>query len=148
MLTRWSDFSRSNGSVDELRRHLDRLFDDFEGWPAARAGRAQGPERIAIFDKGASLVLRADVPGLSEKDVTVTLTPETLSIAAERAAQPPEGYAVHRREREEFSLVETFSLPCRVDAERTTATIKDGVLTLTLTKAADAQPRQIAVRAQ
>jgi HSP20 family protein len=41
-----------------------------------------------------------------------------------------------------------MTLPCKVNPEQTTASVKDGVLTVTLAKAAEAQPRQISVRAQ
>ena len=52
-----------------------------------------GDPRINVYDAGASLVLKADVPGLSEKDVAVTLNEGGLAISGERRVAPPEGYS-------------------------------------------------------
>lgn len=47
-----------------------------------------------------------------------------------------------------MKFARTLQLPCKITPEQTTASVKDGVLTITLAKAAEAQPRQITVRAQ
>jgi len=59
----------------------------------------------------------------------------------------PEGYSAHRQERPSVNFSRSFTLPCRVNADRTIGSVKDGVLTITLEKAADAMPRQIAIKA-
>jgi HSP20 family protein len=147
MLTRFYDFNPSFSPLDELRRRFDRVFEDIDREPAPReaASVAVGP-RVNLYDRGAELVLTADVPGLSEKDLQITLDRESLTIRGERKVTPPEGYTAHRRERESLKFARSFTLPAKVDPERASATVKDGVLTLTLAKAADAQPRQIAVK--
>jgi hypothetical protein len=59
----------------------------------------------------------------------------------------PEGYSAHRQERPAVRFSRSFALPCRVNPEKATAAVKNGILTVTLEKAADAMPRQIAVKA-
>ena len=147
MLTLFSDlhppfspFSRA----DELRRRLDRVFDQLE-LDGARPV-PQGPS-FTVDDGGAALVVKADVPGMSEKDLSITLEKNVLTVRGERKVQAPEGYVTHRRERESLQFARSFALPFPVDAEKTSATVKDGVLTVTLTKTPAAQPRQIAVKA-
>jgi HSP20 family protein len=59
----------------------------------------------------------------------------------------PEGYTVHRRERPPMQFSRSFTLGVKIDPDKTEAELKDGVLKLTLQRAAEAQPRQIAVKA-
>jgi HSP20 family protein len=144
-----SDFDRTFSAFDELRRRFDRVWDDYDAEsPVYAAYGAPVWPLVNVIDAGQSLVFRADVPGLTDKDVEITLTPETLTVSGERKATAPGGYSVQRQERPFAKFSRSWSLPFKVDADQTTATIKDGVLTLTLTKAKEAQPRQIAVRAQ
>jgi HSP20 family protein len=133
---------------------MDRLFLDFErGWGVGHDPRAQGSwttsaawPRIALYDSGSELRLRAEVPGLSEKDLDISVEQSSLTIRGERATEAPEGYSVHRQERGNRSFARSFTLPCRVDAERATANLKNGVLEMTLPKVAEEQPRQIHVK--
>ena len=53
---------------------------------------------------------------------------------------------VHRQERTPIKFGRTFTLPCKIDPEKSSAVLKDGVLTVTLAKAPEAQPRQISVK--
>lgn len=151
MLTRFSDyndwpsfgladFGRAYAPQAQLRRELDRLFGDFE-----RA--TPTPSTLSFEDDGNSFVLRAEVPGLTENDFQISLAGNTLTLKGERKLDAPEGYTVHRRERSAYRFARSLELPARVDGEKVTATLKNGVLTLTLPKAAEVQPRQIAVKA-
>ena len=152
MLTRFSDFNdwpsfgfadfgRAQAPHVQLRRELDRLFGDFE-----RAS-TPGPAAVAFEDDGSNFVLRADVPGLTESDIQISVAGNTVTLKGERKLEVPEGHSVHRRERSAVRFAKSFELPARVDADKVTATLKLGVLTLTLPKAAEAQPRQISVKA-
>ena len=104
--------------------------------------------RLNLFDTGAELVVEADVPGMTEKDIELTLHDGVLTLAGERKIAAPEGYTPRRQERAGFKFSRSIALPTRVDAEKTIALVKDGVLTITLAKAPEARPRQIAVKAQ
>jgi HSP20 family protein len=148
MLRRFGDFDRTFTVFDELRRSMDRVWDDYETDAIPSTSVAVSWPKFSIADAGQNLVLKADMPGMSEKELQLTLSTDSLSIAGERKVDAPEGYSVHRQERSGAKFSRSFALPCRVDAERTSAVVKDGVLTITLAKAAEAQPRQIAIRAQ
>lgn len=145
MLARWTDWrdiDRTFAMMDELRARMDHLYGDL-GEPRAAAG----VPRISLFDAGAAFTLAVEAPGLTEKDIQLTINQDVLTLSGERKADAPEGYSVHRRERAPFKFSRSFTLPCRINAEATTAELKNGILTVTLTKAADAQPKQIAVKA-
>lgn len=152
MLSRYSDLDRSFSVIDQLRRRMDRLFE--EGVQASGRGYSEEAERvwsrgrfprISFTDAGTTLVLEAEMPGLGDKDVQLSIQKEVLTLAGERKADAPEGYYVHRQERSPIRFSRSFTLPCKVDPDKSTATLKDGVLTVTLFKVPDEQPRQIAI---
>jgi len=160
MLTRFSDIDRTFAVMDQLRRRMDRVFEEYEparGREALRAnltdeaerlwGRGRWP-RLSLSDTGESLLLKAEVPGLTEKDLHLSIQKDVLTMSGERKVDAPEGYLVHRQERAPIRFARSFTLPCKVDPEKSTATLKDGVLTVTLAKAPEAQPRQINVKVQ
>ncbi len=130
--------------VATLRRELDRLFGDLERAPAFAA--AQAPA-VTFEDAGDALKIRAELPGLSEKDVEINVTANVLSLKAARKTEAPEGYTAHRRERSSFSFAQSYELPARIDPEKVEASLKQGVLTLTLPKVVEAQPKKVTVTA-
>jgi HSP20 family protein len=155
MMTRWSDWGfdpgfgeldRTLAEFDLLRREMNRLFDGGLGHERGRARGSSWP-RVSVHDQGGSLLLRAELPGVSDKDLAITLDQGIVTLKGERRASVPEGYSVHRQERADVTFARSFSLPCKIDRERAKADLKDGVLTLELPKAAEEQPRRIAVKA-
>ena len=151
MLARFNDWSGfplfgapRTYPVATLRREFDRLFGDLERAPSFEA--AQVPA-LTFEDTGAALKLRAELPGLSEKEIEISVTANVLTLKAARKAEAPEGYTAHRRERSSFAFTRSYELPTRVDPEKVEATLKQGVLTLTLPKVVEVQPRKVTVTA-
>ena len=150
MWTRWNDFGfgdfeRTLEEFDALRREMNRLFSD--EFPLGRALRsaAESWPRVALHDRGTELSVRAELPGVREKDLEVHVDRGVLTLKGKRTVEVPEGYSVHRQERGDVTFARALTLPCQVDAEKAVAKLKHGVLTLELPKAAEHQPRQIAV---
>jgi HSP20 family protein len=121
---------------------MERMMDQTEA-----SGGTYAP-RVNVWDNGTEFVLEAELPGLSEKDVTIRVNHDVLTLEGERKVEVPEGASVHRRERPSLRFARSFTLPTKVDPDKVTATLTNGVLTVTLARAADAQPRQIPVRVQ
>jgi HSP20 family protein len=154
---RYNDFERTFAVMDELRRRMDRVFEEGESAPARGSLRGEfdraprfavpGP-RVHLFDAGQALVVKADLPGMSEADLQITLNQDVLTLSGERKPDVPAGYTVHRQERGPLRFSRSFTLPSKVEPDGTSAVLKNGVLTLTLQKAAEAQPRKIAIQAQ
>lgn len=140
----WSDLERPFTLLDEVRRQMDRVWSEVEAdrgpVPAARFASE-------LVDEGASLKLTAILPGLAEPDVKLQANQETLTLEAERKTEVPEGYTVHRRERPSARIARSFAFPCRVDVEKISAKLTDGILTVTIPKVPEAQPRSITVKA-
>lgn len=156
MLSIWNPYNdwgfgnirRTLSAMDELRREMSSLLvEPSRRYESNFAENWQTWPNTCLRDEGEAFVVRAEVPGLSEKDIDVTVTGDTLSLHGERKADVPEGYTAHRKERSNFTFSRSFVLPTKVDAEKASATVKNGVLELTLPKAAEAQPRKIAVKA-
>lgn len=145
MWSRWNDFDTNYTLMDDFRRRMDRLFEEFE-----RGGGvgvvAQFP-RTNLYDTDDAYVVQAEVPGLSEKDIQLTLNQDMLTLSGERRSDVPEGYAVHRLERAPIRFSRSFTLPGSVDPDGVTASVRDGILTVTLPKSEGSRPRQIAIQA-
>jgi len=90
--------------------------------------------------------IRAEIPGVKAADLSVSALRNRVAITGKREI-PKENDKVsyHRRERAEGEFSRTVSLPAEVVADKVEARYADGVLTLTLPKAEEAKPRQIAV---
>lgn len=153
MLTRFTPFDRTLALMDDWRRRMDRAFADFQT-PFAPAGTFEDPwslseatwPRVNLYDTGPSLRIEAEVPGLTTKDIQIQLQNDVLTVTGERKVDVPKGYTAHRRERGSLSFTRSFSLTAKVDPEKVTATLKDGVLSLEMAKVPEAQPRQISIR--
>ena len=153
MLTGWRDFDDTLRTFDLLQRRIDRAL-TFQGWVDPAWGRDRARRRVRaawpptnVFETKEAFVVRAEVPGLAEGDVSVSMEDDALVVRGERKGEAPEGYRVHLRERASIAFTRKLALPGRVQADAVTATLKNGVLTITLPKAQEALPRQIAVKA-
>ena len=140
------DFDRTLSLMDQLRRRMDRVFEDFDAGSGYEPAAAVFP-RTNFYDNGSSFALRLDVPGLSEKELKLTLADDVLTVSGRREVDAPEGYSVHRQERAPYEFSRSYALPSKVDSEKVSATLENGVLTITLEKAPEVKPRQISVRA-
>lgn len=150
MLTRWNDFGFQSPflALEDFRRQMDSLFNAYEraAWP--RAVRTYEGPRTSLYDAGDAFVVKAEVPGLSENDLTIDLTGDVLTLRGERKAEVPEGWSVHRRERTDWKFSRSFTLPAKVNPEKTSATLRNGILTITLEKAPETRPRRIEVKGE
>jgi len=94
-----------------------------------------------------SFVLKADVPGVEEKDLDVAVHNGTLTVSGHRKAEERkdgESYALY--ERQYGSFTRAFALPEMADGDRVDAKLENGVLTLTIAKRAEAKPRKISIK--
>ncbi|MBU4261256.1 MAG: Hsp20/alpha crystallin family protein [Proteobacteria bacterium] len=147
MWTRVSDFDRMFGAMDLLRSRMNRVFGDFDrsygndyGWVVT-----EGTPRTNLYDAGDHFEIMAEVPGMTKDDLNLRIQGNYLEIRGTRKADAPEGYKVHRVERGAASFTRSFTLPADVDPEKVGASLKDGILTLTLPKAEAAKPKQITI---
>lgn len=92
-------------------------------------------------------VFRADVPGVLEKDLEITMTGNRLTVHGKREQEHKEqSDTLYTYERSYGSFSRSFTLPEGADANRTSADLKDGVLTISLAKKPEAQAKQIQIK--
>jgi HSP20 family protein len=150
MITRWSDIDRMFNTINLLRNSLEGLsslssdLDRSYQWSAGLAGEASIP-RTNIYDLGGKFEVRAEVPGFSKEGLSVKVQGNYLELSGTRKSEPPQGYTIHRNERNTLSFTRSFTLPADIDAERVEAALQDGILRLSLAKSAAAIPRQITI---
>lgn len=155
MLTRWNngawpapwlgDPLHEAGPFGDLRRHMDRVFEELDR-RAPITSVERGSSRLSLHDAGEALEVEAEVPGFRREDLDIQIERNTLTIRGRRELAPPEGYVARRRERGAIEIARAFTLPSRIDAEKATAKLEDGVLRLTLPKIAAEQPRRVEVK--
>lgn len=99
-----------------------------------------------IYETAEAIVLVADMPGVGPDGVTVELEGGTLTISGEPAAAPAPGREALRREYEPGGYHRAFTLSDAIESKGIQASIKHGVLTVVLPKAAPAKARKIQVK--
>ena len=141
---------------ENLRREMDRLFDDFGAglWHSPfRRALDLGPSRrsevtapaVDVSETDKAYEITAELPGMDEKSVEVKLANGMLTIKDEKEEKKQDYYM---RERTFGSFQRSFQLPADVDTDKIKAGFKKGVLTVTLPKSAEAQKseKKIAVK--
>jgi HSP20 family molecular chaperone IbpA len=104
--------------------------------------------RVDIVETGEAIVLYADLPGVDDKSVEVTLEKNVLTIGATAAAQDFPGHSLSYAEYDTGDYERAFTISEEVDRDRIEAVVKNGVLKLVLPKAPQAAARKITVRSQ
>jgi HSP20 family protein len=138
-------FQRAFADFDALSREMDRWFAAPRRSPVPEAPLAQAV-RVELDETPEAFLLRAEVPGLSREQLTLRVEDGILTLEGRREVNVPEGFSALRRERNALALSRRFHVPREVDAEKIEASLKHGVLSVTLPKTAAAKPRQIAIQ--
>jgi HSP20 family protein len=103
---------------------------------------------VEIFEKEDNLVLRAELPGMSEKDIELAVENGILTLRGEKKQGTDlKEENIHRAERYYGSFMRTFSLPTTVEVDKIRASYKDGVLEVVLPKAEVAKSKRIEIKA-
>ncbi|MFB3895651.1 MAG: Hsp20/alpha crystallin family protein [bacterium] len=142
-IVRWSPFR----DVVGLRDEMDRLFDNFFARSGER-GTFDTPwaPTVDIYETKEAVVIDAELPGMKQSDIEVSVTDNTLTIKGEKKQEKnTQEENFHRVERIYGSFSRSFTLPVGVHAEKIKAVYKDGVLKITLPKAEEVQPKQIPI---
>jgi len=148
-LTRWT-------TPDLFRDRLDRIFNqmltqsfspDVLLEPQGDVTARRWMPAVDIRETADSLLLVAELPGMTREDVQITLENNVLSIAGERKFEKDvKGESYHRLERTFGTFARSFSLPANVKTDKVEAVFKDGILTVTLPKVEEAKPRRVEIK--
>src|ERR687891_2480794 len=141
-LIRWEPIRE----LDSLQSELNRTFDGFFG---ARGNGISSRRWIPAMDLAETdehLVLRADLPGMSEDDVEIEIKHNVLTVSGERKSDHEEkGEGFHRVERAFGRFSRSLSLPDGVDAGKVDASFADGVLEVRVPKPEQSKPTRVQI---
>lgn len=134
---------------EDLRREVDRLFEDFGHGSWFRPLRSiepmfqravWGTPAVDIVENDAGFEIAAELPGMDASNVELTLRNGNLVLKGEKQEEKEEkSKDYYLKERQFGSFERTFAVPDGVDASKIAAEFKNGVLTVTLPKTAEAQ---------
>ena len=101
---------------------------------------------VDVLKKDGNLVLRAEIPGVEQKDIEVQLDGNVLTLKGERKLEHQEDRNnYYRMERYSGTFARSFTLPETVDRDKIKADYKDGILTVTIPQRPELKPREIPV---
>ncbi len=131
-----------------LHNEMGRVFGDLFG---SREGGTDSEEHtwmpvVDVSETETNFEIRAELPGVSENDVKVSVTDNRLTINGEkRHEEKTEGKNYHRAERWYGRFQRSFTLPRHVETASIKAGFKNGILTLTIPKAEIAKPTEVPI---
>lgn len=130
-----------------LRDELNSLF-ELPSWSnAGRAGQlfTGWSPALDLYQSADNITAIVELPGMRKEDIDISLHDGALTISGERTREGANGDKAERTERYVGTFRRTIALPTNVDANKVSATYRDGILTVTLPKAEEAKPKQIQV---
>ncbi len=143
-VVRWDPFR----DLNLLQDRMNRLFEDANrNWKSDEpASTTTWSPAVDIFETESEIVVKAEVPGMDRKDITLNLENNVLTLRGERRflkETKEENY--HRIERSYGGFSRAFSIPVTVDDEKIRADYQDGVLKIVLPKKEQLRPKQIKI---
>jgi HSP20 family protein len=128
---------------EELDSMLARMSAEFDG------GSLTGGilPSLDMSEADAALEIRMDVPGFKPDEIDIQVTENTISVSGQRQEEKKDDRkSYHRVERRRGSFARTVALPCGVNADKAEASIKDGVLMISIPKSESARIRKVKVK--
>lgn len=141
-LMRWDPF----GTLSRMRDEIDRMFEDFfTGRPGlARIGEGLRVPSVDIEETDTAVVVRAELPGVKKENLDIEVTPEALTLKAETGEEKEErGKRYYRKERSWGMFQRTIPMPVEIKADQAKASLKDGLLEVTLPKVAPEKKEEV-----
>jgi HSP20 family protein len=144
-LIRWDPFRE----MSALQERMNRLFSDVRAQaPVQGEEIVQGTwvPAVDIFETNEAIVIKAELPGITAKDISVEVKDNTLTLKGEKKFEKEvkeENY--HRVERSYGSFQRAFTLPGTIQQEKVKAKLRDGILEINLPKVEEAKPKQVKV---
>ena len=137
--------------VKLFRRQMDRLFEDFwvESGLLGRLAAGQGRflPRVDVAETDQEVVVTAELPGLAEKDVEVSLAHGQLVLSGQKQSEREEkDKSYHLVERSCGSFKRVVELPGALQEDQAAAAFKNGILTVKVPKSAEAKARKIQIQ--
>lgn len=144
-MARWEPFK----DLIAIQEQMNHLFEESLARSRGQEerGTAYWSPAVDIYETGDHLVIKAEIPGLSRKDITLEVTDNQVTLSGERRFEEEiksENY--HRLERAYGPFKRCFPLPYYVDQDKVSAKFKDGILEVIFPKKEEVEPKKITVK--
>lgn len=137
------------GEFQRFHNEVNRLFHQLGGHGGGWPTLARAYPALNVWEDENNIYAEAELPGMTQDQVEIYVTEGNLfTLQGERPPVEAASMAWHRRERGAGKFSRTVTLPTNVDADKVEARLEQGVLHVTLPKAAAARPRKIAVKGE
>ncbi len=133
--------------LEKVRNEMDKMF---RGVSAEMPWipRATVYPALNVSEDEDNIYVRAEIPGVKPEDLDISIEGETLTLKGERQEQTPDKkFSYHRHEIETGRFSRALALPTRIDSEKIEASYRNGIIKITLPKAAEVKPKKIGVSA-
>jgi HSP20 family protein len=144
-LVRWNPF----GEMTATQNRIDRMFSN-PYWLTGRMDDDTNMGRwnpaVDLYEKDDHFVIKAELPGVDKKDISIDLKDRVLTLSGERSHEnevKEENY--FRKERSYGKFQRAFTLPADVDSDRIKAEFKDGLLQIEIPKPEEQKPKQVTI---
>jgi HSP20 family protein len=144
-LVRWNPL----GEMTAMQNRINRWFND-PFWPAGRmddgTGLGMWNPAVDLYEKDDHFVIKAELPGVNKKDITIDLKDRVLKLSGERSIEnevKEENY--YRRERSYGKFQRTFTLPADIDSDKIKAEFNDGLLQIEVPKPEQQKPKKVMI---
>jgi len=139
--------SRSNPDIKTLQSQLNRLFEPFARFAVGDEDLVSGTwvPPVDVAETQEKILVRAELPGMRQEDIQIEFENGLLTLRGERRIEKLDGTTWHRVERIYGNFSRSFTLPRSIDAERISATYRDGILEIEVPKREEAKPKQIQI---
>lgn len=139
-----------NGEIGRFRDEVERTFQNILAEPLIEPNmfRTQGWMPVVdVSETGTEMVIRAEIPGIADKDIDVSVVGDAVVISGEkREESETSGEDWHRCERRFGSFRRIINLPDTVDADKAKADSGNGVVTVRIPKRVGVKPRHIEIK--
>ena len=136
-------------AFDDLHSEMERSFGDFKFPGATGLLDRTGSPAIDVVETNDEILVVADMPGVRKEDLELNLAGTLLTIKGSKLSeQNSDKRRIFRRETWAGSFSRTIDLPANIDNEKVNAELKDGVLTLRISKREEAKTKAISVRVE
>jgi HSP20 family protein len=149
-IVKWNPY----GELETMSRNMDKLFEEFFETAPRRyrpLWHRLNPEivvpNVDMYDKKNEVVVKAELPGMTKDHIDLTINDGSLILKGEVKKEEEEVKEedYFSRERSYGEFTRTIALPVGVDTEKAKATLKNGILEITLPKKEEAKPKEIKV---
>jgi HSP20 family protein len=148
---KWNLTKRTNENpIDNFHRSIDAIFDDFLSFKPTGLFESEWLPRIDVTEDSKAVHVKAEIPGIEEKDLNITLNGNILTISGEKKEERKEEKNNRSIVSERFfgSFSRTITLPEGVSSDKVRADFKNGVLTIEAPIEEAKQPKKIQINVQ